>query len=735
MSLPGREIVCKARPYISAAAGALIFSLPAAAVLLPDYTDLRYQEVGYSGFSVKGYLLCSLLMFAHFTFQTQRLCRCGYERAASLFCKTYSVLLLWFPLFFLPEGFIRLSAFIAVGAWAEGRAFAVLPECKEEKKLSSKEALQYILLAALAVTLNAGAAQYSSLNKLAMQWLDWGHFYESLKNTLDGRFFYLNLENGSYLGSRFCPSLLVLLPVVMLRSPGLFLLTGALLVASGALLVVLAAKVLRFPPGTALLLGIWYLVLPLTLNMMMPLLDGFHEVFLLIPAVLGAWICYRKKYYFPAAVLVLFTFGIRETVGFMWAGYGIVLLCEKDYRRGVILTLFSIFMLVFLIGFLMPRLSSQTTYLHTVFFPHLGNSTIEIALSPFTRPGIFFSSLFSRHNLVFWITLLLPFIWAAAAKPLYWLPMLPDLLMISLDSRFDTQTIFRHNQCVPFLVLTIASVEGLYLLRRNKEGKIAKYIWKYLLMRGSSPARGALGALLASAALSAWCFTQIPGTPASDKRLPEWSDARLLMKEFFKYIEPGSKITAGPRIASFCVNDYDLYILRNAEEKLQDYVFIESFEAMYGENIVRRKLLSERGWELLHSAFLDERLLQLFRRKKDAAPLAPVIDNMLWKPHQREWESFGAPIKSPLKEVELRGRMAENHLLIGVKLIEKVDFDIGCKVEMKFSGDLPRRWAFNTFGDEVLPADMATPGKVWIMKIPLTEMPVECKVDLVVIPK
>jgi hypothetical protein len=79
--------------------------------------------------------------------------------------------------------------------------------------------------------------------------------------------------------------------------------------------------------------------------------------------------------------------------------------------------------------------------------------------------------------------------------------------------------------------------------------------------------------------------------------------------------------------------------------------------------------------------------------------------------------------------------MADNHLLIGVRLAEKVDFDIGCKVKMKFAGGVPDRWAFSTFGDEVLPADMATAGKVWVMKIPLTETPVECKIDLVVIPK
>lgn len=582
----------------------------------------------------------------------------------------------------------------------------------------------FYLTGAVSLAFAAGSwyMQCYSFDKMAMQWLDWGHFYESLANTLKGKFFHLNFVNGCYLCSRFCISLLVLLPVVMLHNVKLFLLVGALSIASGGMLTALAAHRQRFSKSTCFILSFWFLCLPLTVNMLLPLVDGFHEVFLMIPAVFGAWYFYRRGKILPAALLVLFTFGLRETIGFMWAGYGIMLLLQKRRRDGIILLLFSIFMLIFLLGFLMPYLKGgNESYEHTVFFPHLGNSIKEIALSPFRKPEIFWGTLFQKNNWIFWGTLLLPYIWTVWKRPLWLLPMLPDLIMVSLDSRFDSQNILRHYQYVSYIVLTIAALEGVFAIRRD--------------LRTRKYCNALIGAMLASAITSSWCFTQIPGFPASDRRLQEWSYAKDMLNRFFKVLPEGAKVTASPRIASHLVERNDTYIfyppIGGPFEPLQDYVFIEGFTPQR-ESILRRQLLQSSGWQLLHQEYLDENLIQLYKR----TPGTPAISTL--NPRKvltaEAFAATGMVIPSSLPQVEMRGTITHNgYLAIIARLKEKIDVDLGFDVEIT-SVNNEKIHYFQSFGEGIFPAYHAKPGEIFSFMIKL-DFPVKnCKVDLVVLP-
>ena len=561
--------------------------------------------------------------------------------------------------------------------------------------------------------------QCRSMDKMAMQWLDWGHFYEALRNTLNGRFFYLNLSHGCYLGSRFCPALLILLPLAMVGSPKLFLLTGAASVASGALLCAKAMEKERFSRVSILLIAVWFLALPLTGNLLLPLLDGFHETFLLMPAVLGAWYCYRNGKLWWAVVLVLFTFGIRESIGFMWGGYALLLLFRKRFRDGGILLFISVLIPFLLMGIVMPHISKMENYEHVSFFSHLGNSIQEIALSPFSKPEIFWKSLFNRSNILFWISLFLPFIWAIWKRPLFILPLLPDLIMVSLDSRFDSKNIMRHYQMVPYIVLTIAALEGLSAIRRDRSSR-----------RFSN---AALGAMLGSTLLSCWCFTQIPGFPPGDTRLAAWSDAHLVMERFFEHLPPKAKVTAGVRVASLLVDRNDIFICRELNgkhEEFQDYVIIESFTPGE-ESRARRKLLETPGWQLLHHEYLDERLIQLFKR----TPGIPSYRErkQIFVCSDRDFNSFGMPVKSTIPQLEMRGDcLPGNMLVIAARLKEKVDFDIAFSVNVELHSGETLSF-FTSFGEGVFPAYFGQKGQYSLLKIKLDSPPKMCKVDLVVL--
>ena len=681
-----------------------------------EMVDMRYKCV--SAYPItRTAVITGIFIATLFAALAWRIIRCGNK---TLSLKKLSIITLplagMFPYTFTTPGFAGLLLIIFSGALYWG---LVIHHGKIE--IDTGKINIFWLIGAVSLAFAAGGwyMQCYSLDKMAMQWLDWGHFYEAVANTLDGRFFYLNLGESCYLYSRFCISLLVLIPVVMLRNVELFLLAGALSIASGGIITALAARRRRFSGLSCFFISLWFLCLPLTVNMLLPLLDGFHEVFLMIPAVFGAWYFYRRGRIVPAALLVLFTLGLRESIGFMWAGYGVVLLLEKRRRDGIILFSVSIFALFFLLGFLMPYLRGGGNYEHTVFFPHLGNSIREIVLSPFQKPAIFWGMLFQKNNWIFWGSLFLPFIWTIWKRPVLLLPLLPDLVMISLDYRFDSQNILRHYQFVPYMVLTIAALEGLFAIRRDR--KTRKYC------------NGLLGAMLASSLFSCWCFTQIPGFPASDRRLSEWSYAGDMLERFFEKLPPEVKVTASPRIASHLVNRNDVFIYRGNEdtiEPLQDFVFIESFNPD-PESILRRKLLQRPGWKLIHQEYLDERLIQLYQR----APGTPSILST-HRPTAVSPEKFsaqGMPVPSSLPQVEMRGTIIPaGYLAISARLKEKVGHDIGFAVEITSANGSKSRY-FQSFGNGIIPADMAVTGEVFSFLIKLDSPVKSCKVDLLVL--
>ena len=679
--------------------------------------DMRYKLIYFNPFS-PGVIFIGILLTLIWSLLSWQFISSKYEGDDLL--RNYLIaatpLLGWVPGYFMQPNFAGLLWIIFCGALHCG---LVMFYGKINFNISRAHAAWFVVITALLTALGGWYMQCYSLDKMAMQWLDWGHFYESLVNTLDGKFFYLNMGNACYLYSRFCVSLLVLLPVVIFRNVELFLLVGALCIASGGIIIYAVMRRWKFSPQSGIIAALWFAALPLTVNLLLPLLDGFHEVFLLVPSVLGAWYFYRRNRILPAALLVLFTLGLRETIGFMWAGYAVVLFLQKERKKGTILFAVSIFMLIFLLGFLMPYLKGGGNYEHTVFFPHLGNSIREIALSPFCKPALFFGTLFKSGNWIFWGSLLLPFVWTIWKRPLWLLPMLPDLVMVSLDYRFDSQNILRHYQIVPYIVLIIAALEGLLALRRNQNTR------KYC--------NAALAAMLATSLGSCWCFTQIPGFPASDRRLPEWSFANGVLNRFFHKLPPGVKVTASPRIASHLVNRNDVFIYRGNEdsfEPLQDYVFIESFNPE-PESILRRKLLQRPNWSLIHQEYLDERLLQLYKRTPGSAPMMSAYRHRT--AGEAEFARYGMPIPSSLPQVQMRGTVTPGgYLAISARLAQKVTTDLGFAVEIiSVTGEKVRY--FQSFGNGVYPADLASIGEVFTFMIKLDSPVKSCKVDILVL--
>ena len=653
--------------------------------------------------------------------------RGGDAAGKGLFAAALPLLPLAFCWFF-PLAYSGVIFCIFCFALAAGRLFVQFENIPEAADDGARPRRYALMLGALILLCAAWGAfqQYRSHCLLGMQWLDWGHYYESLLNTWRGRFFHLNLNHGCFLGSRFCPSLLILSPVLWAGVPGFFF-AGALAVASGAFPVYLTARRFGATAAEALLFGVWYLLLPGIINLELPLLDGFHEVFLLFPAVLWAFWAYVVKRYKLAWILVLFSFGVRETAPFMFLGFGATLFLTGRRRHGAILAAASIVALVLILGVLMPLARpAGTVYDHVSFYPHLGGTIREIALSPFARPRAFWGTVLSAHSWRYYAALFLPFLFLATAAPKWWLPMLCDLAMVAADRRFDSQTLLRHYQCVMLLTLVVATLEG---FRKIRAGETPRYLrWIFRGVRELDPVGGLSAATLAATLGMTFFFTQVPGLPGSDPRLGRWSDARPLMAKFLRLVEPGAEVTAGPRLAGFLVGRNEVFLSADAAEPLKRYVLVEGLVPDYRQMLLRGKLLKDRDWTLLGSEYLDDRLIQLFERKPRTADLPHNVRRLT----PEAWARSGDPIPCRLPQLELRGRVERGLLIVSARIVEKIpaELDIGFATRIDCH-DAPPMESFITFGNGMFPAGMAATGDVYTFAVPLPDRPRGCAVDLI----
>ena len=136
-------------------------------------------------------------------------------------------------------------------------------------------------------------------------------------------------------------------------------------------------------------------------------------------------------------------------------------------------------------------------------------------------------------------------------------------------------------------------------------------------------------------------------------------------------------------------------------------------------------------YEVRHSVCLDERLLQLLVRKKDG-DFSVTVPESIQNISDAQWNSWGMRVPCKIPQLDIRGKMAGETLLIAVRVKEKVDNDFAFRVNLEFKDSSPLSF-FRPFGDGVYPAYLARENDVWIMAVELDEMPSVCRVDQLIL--
>lgn len=104
---------------------------------------------------------------------------------------------------------------------------------------------------------------------------------------------------------------------------------------------------------------------------------------------------------------------------------------------------------------LVPALRGDALRVDAVFYSHLGDGPLGVALSPLLRPGAFFGHLLSARHAAWVMGLLLPLLCLPLFRPTRLLPALPVLLVHALSLRESQQSLAYHYQlpAIPWLLL------------------------------------------------------------------------------------------------------------------------------------------------------------------------------------------------------------------------------------------------------------------------------------------
>ncbi len=463
-----------------------------------------------------------------------------------------------FPFHFLPFGFPVMIAILLVSGWVVYRyvltegipgAAAVVRWCGRHPGWCAA------VCAALALGLMVQGIYASCLayDTLYLAGTDWMTYAEVCRNTFLGNWFRGDYPEPSFSAGHFMPGFFLLFAPLFGLIPRVetaFVLNAVLLWGSAGLVFWLGRRS-GLSPFYALAGGVIYLLFPSVSNMNLCLFYGFNAIYLFIPCFLLFLVLREGGHDRWAFGVFLFTLTIKETVGVFWAGWGLMECLAGRRRSGVLYAGIGIAWLLLAMKGIIPLFSAGEEYIFYGQYGHLGNGVWEVLCSPFTRPGVFFGTLFAAKHWVFILLLLIPVFPAALKRPV--LLGAGSLLLLShlLRNSRDVINLNQHYQTELVVCFAAAAVLAFRVCRSGGR-------WERVLAAGLGAAgragrgrvRFALAvATLVSGVMAHGLFAQSFYGLHSLRFLKESPRMGMVLEDVFREIPPGARVEAGENVA------------------------------------------------------------------------------------------------------------------------------------------------------------------------------------------
>lgn len=637
--------------------------------------------------------------------------------------------LILFPTFFFPVGFYSPMIFTAVSGLTVFRLALALPLKQRLKpEISSRTGLLLVLLFSLLLVAWWAFIQAKAVKILFMGYHDWGLYFNIIDNTLKGRWFYADIAQGSFLPTHFEPGMVLLLaPYVWLfRTPGAFFVLTSALLFCGGIFVYLFARHFKVSPRAALALSFCALLFPSLSNMNIAIFYGFHSLYVTIPLIFLYFYFFEKKNYTAAFCMFMVSLTIKETVAVFWVGLGLVYLINGNRKFGLLLIAVACAYFLIIVKVVVPAISPQGAYDYSNRYAEYGGGMIDMLLAPFTRPVLFWGTLFRPHCIAFVLLLIIPFYTLLLSRPLLLLAGCITIGFVCLQTNDQLQNIciwYQSEYVALLLTCAVLNYKGLLETYHQRINPWFRALaWKIDLDR----CREKLPSAVILSLLTTTCFSYyFFGLSVTGKNsvMPilgaENCDEDV--RRILQIVPPGIEVTSSARIGAH-------FILRNPVsigyvfgQKLKDYVILDvndPIDVRFSDP-ARFKLLKDKEYNLIVNQKFKGHQVLIFHREPQSYLKSPLVQIP-----EEKWGLAGKEITVNNPNFAVRGGIAAGSsgkrcAVFFVRLLNKVDLDVETDIQL-YDGIKLINQRF-LFGDGAYPACFASPGDCFPIRIQLPD--------------
>ena len=262
---------------------------------------------------------------------------------------------------------------------------------------------------------------YDFYNRFMLGFNDFGHFMQRVANTADGRGILLETPVLPAFWDHFNPGLLILVPLWKLfPDVTVAFYLQSISLAGSAILVWQIARAAGHRVLSAVIWSTAWLLQPVLGQMNLAYTYGWHPISLAIPLLLVSVLCLQKRRVGLAFASILLALSMEEgvfVIAALFCGLNAALRygCfdrartpETQIHNAMSWQAWTVLFLAFAVGFVVVFRFSGLAEFQTARFASLGQTPIQVLLSPVLRPGIFWGQLLSAKNGTFLLGLCLP---------------------------------------------------------------------------------------------------------------------------------------------------------------------------------------------------------------------------------------------------------------------------------------------------------------------------------------
>ena len=558
--------------------------------------------------------------------------------------------------------------------------------------------------------------QRRAYDSMFLHFSDWGEYAEN----------YLRLafsENNKFtdflaVAGHWNPAINLLMSgaLRLVKQPDTIFLINTLVISSVVPLSFILGRSLKLPSGLVLGWAIIALLNPVIANQPLALFYGFHPINFMIPLILGFFICRARNSRRGMIILFLLSLLIQETVAIFWSGYAIYLMLKRRYTLGIALFLCSVIFFWLISNMVMPHLFTHDHYSQMFHYSQLGNTPLEVLLSPFLRPARFWQTILQWQNFAFAAGLLAPVWLALLIHPQLAIATLPLLAGVCLQNSPELKNLaMQYGVEITTLLLTSAIINtaAIYQGAPNKilnllncKVKAAKH---RTARAGGLTIAMLLGGVFVFLLFGQYAYQRIKNLPSGTK---------VLNHIFSKLPQGNHRVIATERLRAHALFKRTTYPLKTAPQS-GDIVMLDLHDPSNSARILEEMRAHLTTINTRPIAWANWYGSQIVCFEVDPAIPPPGAPPFLRQIPDSEFHQLGQPLLCQSPDFELRLQKLPNYqAALLIRLRQKVNYDVDLRIHTVSDGKQNKHTISYAYG--LIPAYMQPQNQVFILKLPTT---------------